>query len=1624
MKNKLNKIIFIIIFSALCLLISSSATKATISMNGTTFYTRSDIAWRGHYISVSGDWYYCRNHGYSLTGYLPSNDSTLSWGSSWSEAYRSEEVAEEWAIKNVVHRAEEHGWSFNSNTARLSNYLRALTLEKGPWQEVTTTEERALYAFSCGYSDNTTPPNAHSLYPENNPEPYILYGNPSEIVQKSVWDYMSRHPEAQFQGEDGCRSDGSTEINLAAIWYTNVWLPSNKVNVMSNDKAAVAKVSGSNYIVGPFAIAYNEATIGRVVFSEQIGHKITDQNGTPIAGAQVTDANGVPMAEIPNGQNFYIKFPYSETMTELNVDIDIKSIKDVYARKQDIKSTAHNFRYKIDVEISGTDRWKHSSNCIVSPGAYSNDDYFCPFCDKTHVTWYRAKATGHSEYVGKASQKYQNMIKIDGSIIYEYPHIHLSTPLGPDKPEPEPGPGPNPPDEEHPPIVEMEVAGYVWEDGEQGKSQSIDGKLGGNDKRLDGIEVRLYKSDGTLAEVHGENGKNKTNPTITDANGYYSFKGVNPIYKYYVVFTYDGMLYTNTYGAGVPEYNTQAWDNSSKGSELVSERDALNTKFVTISSYPASYRTSAIFGGGYLTNGYNKIFDVNDSRITTYKNRVKEQLRSYLSSHDRINGDSDYISNIYNPIINSSSDQTEAKQVLQYLWDSRINAYAGNESEQDGKTTRAGGKYYPVYDKFALVDNNGNRVTATNSTATFDGYRIIYNGQLHINLGVIRRPTTDLQLDEDLYKTVVSINGQDETYEYGTFSSKGVKVNSADAMLTQNVATDDYDYKVHNQTLSSELSGTAAYPKDYAPIQMYITYRINITNNSSIPTGVNEVATYIDSRYFSYSDSYTTTGGMNIKGIEGTYLYPDSDTSYAERNLTDYNSNSFGLKVNTNSRYGTGSETGKFMGTDLYITFDNDVILEQNQMIALYITYRLGENSTKDAKFNCTHNSPQPGGGNHAYALLQDLFRNTDNKKVYVYTRAEINAYSTFFKKNEDPSGTQSKYGSYYRYSTDLRRGYAYRAAGLFDALSVPGNLDQGQVDRYDQNKEKSEDDWDKASTFVIMDAGIRNIKGSVWETVGQQAHYWTETSEYPKFNSNYGAQDITVELVEIKNGTEYVRARTTTDNNGAYEFKEYIPGLYTIRFLYGDSAEYDTQQYSRYTTYTLNEVVHKSPYNGQFYQSAKANPKTNDNQYWYAVEEGDRYSDAYDEATIRKAVNDSLPTYIYSDEVRLMKHPTDYMVYAYTSLLDLEVEKAVTNTTAQKPGYTITNVDFALTPRTETKLSINKEVTHLKLILQNGTVQFDADTSTIREQGVPSVVQAAQGNDITISMSSELVNGATLEITYTITVTNESLEDTVTYYKDSTGNILALGFYKEDPTKITYFEEGSMRTYNNNGGFQRNTDTKWVSKTVSGTTAMKAYDANKTERIETTTSPTVIADFISNNLTFSKTSYTGSPINDTWDLYTGEKRDMEYKYYRQDQTDTELALKPQDVLEMTEESQDVYDSNVIVFANERNPLVTTPLKHGESVTDNIILSKVISVNDDSTDTKSYINKLRILSINNTVSKQQDLGDTPVTDTSEHVVISDPTGIGNTYLGILLALVVTAIIGTGIVFIKKYAIKK
>ena len=162
---------------------------------------------------------------------------------------------------------------------------------------------------------------------------------------------------------------------------------------------------------------------------------------------------------------------------------------------------------------------------------------------------------------------------------------------------------------------------------------------------------------------------------------------------------------------------------------------------------------------------------------------------------------------------------------------------------------------------------------------------------------------------------------------------------------------------------------------------------------------------------------------------------------------------------------------------------------------------------------------------------------------------------------------------------------YSTNEGGLIDNDSAPGNgvtFENGtaKIGQY-------EDDTDQARGLKIsLKDESRTITGTVFEdTKGEDDKYngKKEDAENP-------VNDVIVQLIEIKtiNGKnrEYIWQETRSGSNtvkttarngyqgetypnsvepgsGMYQFKDYIPGNYIIRYIYGDGSVYDNYNLS-----------------------------------------------------------------------------------------------------------------------------------------------------------------------------------------------------------------------------------------------------------------------------------------------------------------------------------------------------------------------------------------------------------------------------------------------------------------------------
>lgn len=999
----------------------------------------------------------------------------------------------------------------------------------------------------------------------------------------------------------------------------------------------------------------------------------------------------------------------------------------------------------------------------------------------------------------------------------------------------------------------MKIGGNVFYDETETKDGKVsNGYMDKGEMPLSGVEVTLIEKEtgnkATLVSAKDEYGEEtreiRTNPTITDDNGYYEFRGVDPLKTYYVKFTYNGMEYTPTMSPSEPKYNSDEWATSSKGSELQGDRDGLNAKFSTVTANPD-------------IKPYN--YDVLEGLYKEIEYRTLKHIQG--------TGEYPDLETIYNEVKAKHSSDKEIEKKIAYIKAARIDAWAGYTSET-GKNSLNDVGAYPYY---ATQDGNGRTMKNTSAMNTWkwgqqgedeinyaqDVVKVAYPGQLQIHLGLVERDSINLSLTTDIVQTTVSTNNYDTEYKY----HKGL------SSYKQYMYEEDYNYSVIDENGNQHKrfdpeakteNGVAYYTDD--GIDFYMTYEVRVKNETENPALAHEIVDYYDKNFTHAVELEGAVKEYQTTKIEkwenGTPVYrkiPAYKVLLNEKDITNEVEISR-TSENTSEEYAKSVASGdykslfiKFKNADRYINYGDDLRIQ--------LTFKMNEGTAKDVAENLN---------NHLYTADKTSRK---SKSWLIHNYAEINAYRT--------------------------------QEGLLDYNSRPGNLDINEYvakrtkyqEAYDdyvmnpaQSKEeralqerkvklalarlnavREDDAWTVAMT--LTNSGYkRELTGNVWEAIPDNEDFKNALG----LNKAYGADDylnhtsgedgklnlegIKVELVELeKDGKQTVRGKTTTASDGSYKFTSYIAGDYTIRFIYGDyesEVEYSAENKdgvngvirSKVSTYADGTLM---PVNGQYYQSTKANPNTDTHKYWYKEKDYNdkevefdskqlksqksdeefltRYSDAYDDAYSRLT---QMQSEVYTDHSEFYNNSIEYdyegirevettrhtdPIYAYTSTMELEIEYTRPEVTGNAKNkwyeYKINNVDFGVTPRAKNDVNIDKYVSNIKVYLQNRSklidVSFNQDGSfrdtpetTGKEHfaldnGEPNV--AFQDGYIRFNYNELLLQRANVEVTYTFVVSNDSEHDGEIYdtikYITSGGKKIAVVYYDEDTEKLTAYE-------------------------------------------------------------------------------------------------------------------------------------------------------------------------------------------------------------------------------------------
>ena len=883
----------------------------------------------------------------------------------------------------------------------------------------------------------------------------------------------------------------------------------------------------------------------------------------------------------------------------------------------------------------------------------------------------------------------------------------------------------------------VELAGDVWEDkgkDEKSKEAEPNGIIDNGEIGIDGVEVYVYKS-GTneLATIYkdGLNAK-LTQPIVTSNNGHWDAPRVNLSDvedQFEVRFVYDGQTYENTKLLATASASTSEGKiNEFMGTTRKSDRNkyAKDSMAEDINRNDVNSRISEIYGSTSI--------DVNGNTTGKVSGTAGEYNVYYTSN------------------VTELGDQTRVISKLKTTNDNGVALDLFKATASTGKLVFPFGTGFE--DKFHL---SGSDVNITDyGTEIVYTYSATYDYTKHINLGLKKRPESDVEIQKDLVSAEVVVNDRLTEYTFNKLSDIGK--DTYDRTLDDNknlsyalgLYKTDYYYRAEmyraNMT-KDEFDTVENYYKDIDPVngidstelEVYLNYRIGLRNSSSSVYNVkiNGIEDYYDST-FKLIDKETK---RHVKSIDGNGNIQENDVVVAKAPYLEkggsFNSN-VDFSIKENGIKGSDGVTYNKLSARL-----NGVDLKSGEVAYVYASFQVEKGTFKG---------------------VQDAIALGGKSNL-----AEISNYSTYYANGEN-------------------------IAGKIDRDSAPANINVVNHN----SKNWYEDDADIAPVLNLkINENDRTVSGLAWEdkaidnkSVGDGVYdaqhealiggLTTELVEKVTAKNSEGKYvdydfawptnarldslgGMTME--ELTGFDSIVETSREQGSVGEYIFTGAPTGNYVVRFAYGDNkanldstmgmtgnavAYKDGNRVNEFNTANyVPDVSEKAVkvYNGQDYKStiyqgefAEANI---DNE-WHNLNDtelnGKRVSDARDSEARRLEViansetitNNNGNVLATANDIDLSHTElyNDYYMFADTAKLNMGIEnlsKSAAVNGIQKIDciesgsgsvqidqnefkYEVPAIDFGLVERPKNKLVLDKEISSIKLTTNDGKVIFDAE--------------------------------------------------------------------------------------------------------------------------------------------------------------------------------------------------------------------------------------------------------------------------------------------------------------------------
>ena len=757
-----------------------------------------------------------------------------------------------------------------------------------------------------------------------------------------------------------------------------------------------------------------------------------------------------------------------------------------------------------------------------------------------------------------------------------------------------------------------------------------------------------------------------------------------------------------------------------------------------------------------------------------------------------------------------------------------------------------------------LRDKNGNEIKRT-TTSELGLYSEINGGEyqfVDVDLDAIQKGEYYVEFEYCglRYQSVaakLTQNNGSKAIDTATRNVLDSKFTSVDGNGTQslniNGVTVNYNNTANYSSSIKDCSGCNVYARtNEAGFNIYNSFTPGAEEIRYVNLGLFKKA---QADYSLMQDLYNVR--VSVNGFSHIYRYGS----------VRYTNN--GNDVNADSSWNVGVKFQKNNGTYKRAIYTADAEYEapnhKDNELKVYVTYKIAVNNEStylgrinsivdyadknfdmiaagtaiDDKDNITGNlqygNKQEYNDKYSKYVIDINTELTPGQAKFVYVQFQLNREAVLkIVNNQEVLNNVAEINSY----TTFKDNNTQTPVAVVDKDSVPANITVGKIDTY-------EDDTDAATSLKLELKNARSIVGTVFVDNATVNKDNERLGNGVYDNGEATVAGVKVKLNEIgKDDSSYdgerISKEVTTDENGNFKIEGYIPGNYNLTYTWGNKT-YKVQYYK-----------------GTIYDESR---DQNDKE-WYKKDVNTRKTDALDNIDTRKTIDAEMRKITRNnaeDEINKAYEGTSDVIKT-TSMdsktpamsFSVEYDTTITDGNDDKVEFIVRNVDFGIVERAKQLMDISKRVSAFKITLANGQVLMDAEVtedgklkgshSNLSYMGPTNTNGINVNGILRAELDSELIEGATVEVTYAIKVTNVSEKDydSPNYYLY--GNKKGAQLIKNSVTGVIDYLDGKIVFVPDNTWEKKeNTFIEEVNASEKGNTdylnSIKAYYTSKLQK-------------------------------------------------------------------------------------------------------------------------------------------------------------------------------------------------